>query len=483
MNILQSYLHDNRAVQNEFENHLIQKISGDLPDELNGYLFHNGNGNHQQHGIPYQHIFDGDGLINKFEFRPPEVFYSNTYVKTNEFLKEARAGKMLYRSFGTNLPGGWVKNAGKVHFKNTANTNIIYHADRMLALWEGGVPHLIDPSNLKTISRYYYDKMLRNKFGWWDQKIQPELPFSAHPKMLSQDQTLYNFGISPGGFPRLILYRIDARGKGEIEQVIRLQKLHFTHDFALTDKKQKIFFLTPVSFNIGQALLGFKSPLESLTFEEDKNTTILVVDQGQTVQLPTDFCFIFHFINAYQQEDGKIIVDALKMPGFPNTDLNKRLMQGDQNALLHAIPTRYTIDLAKKEMHQEKLFDLGMELPTIHAGLRGKNYRYAYGIGYTKPKTHNMLQEIVKIDLHNRTFISRDFPQGIPSEPLMVPKPGSSAEDEGWLIFTRYEANLRQTLLTILDAKNLDILYEGKLPHNIPMGFHGTWINKNEQNW
>jgi carotenoid cleavage dioxygenase-like enzyme len=31
-----------------------------------------------------------------------------------------------------------------------ANTNVVYWGDRLLALWEGGLPHVIDPVTLQT---------------------------------------------------------------------------------------------------------------------------------------------------------------------------------------------------------------------------------------------------------------------------------------------------------------------------------------------
>lgn len=478
MDILNSYLEVNKSVSKEYSNEPLKAIKGKIPDGLVGTLYRNGNGNHQHMGTPYDHVFDGDGMINKFEISQQGVLYSNAFVKTREFQEEVKAGKMLYRSFGTNIPGGWLKNIGRLRFKNAANTNVIMFGGKMLALWEGGLPHEIDPETLTTIGRYDYDGLLKNDFSFIDNKVQPELPFSAHPKLLTDQNILYNFGTSPGGVPRLILYQVDIGGKAKIEQVIKMDRLSFTHDFVVTASGKKLFFLTPVAFNIWKTLLGTTSPVESINFQEEKNTRILMVNDKEKAFLASDFCFIFHFLNAYEETDGTIVVDALKMASFPDADSNKKLLKGDDQALLHATPTRYRLNFKTRHVAQETLAEIGMELPAVHPNLRGKDYQYAYGIAYTKKKSHKLLQEIVKLNVKNRSYISIDFPQGIAGEPVFVAKPEAENEDDGWLLFPRYESKKRQTILTITEARDLNIVYEAALPHNVPMGFHGTWVEE-----
>src|SRR5262249_26470675 len=125
---------------------------------------------------------------------------------------EERAGRMLYRSFGTNLPGGVLGNVFRLHIKNAANTNIVYHAGRLLALWEGGLPHRLDPVTLDTLERDDFGAQLRNPAPSPERLPAPELPFSAHPKRDLAGGDLYNFGVCPGSQPRLLIYCVDERG-------------------------------------------------------------------------------------------------------------------------------------------------------------------------------------------------------------------------------------------------------------------------------
>ncbi|HEY8375815.1 MAG TPA: carotenoid oxygenase family protein, partial [Nannocystis sp.] len=101
-------------------------VEGAVPPGLRGVLFRNGPGRLQLHGQRYGHLFDGDGHINRFAFTDDGVLYRNRYVRTREFLAEEAARRILYRNFGTNIPGGLHKNLFRTRFKNVANTSVIH---------------------------------------------------------------------------------------------------------------------------------------------------------------------------------------------------------------------------------------------------------------------------------------------------------------------------------------------------------------------
>ena len=162
---LLTYLEGNRRRTPEFDDVPLELVEGALPPDLVGTLLRNGNGHFEQHGVLYDHLFDGDGMVARFRFDGQRVIYRNRYVRTDEFVAEEAAGRMLYRSFGTNLPGGLRANFGKTQFKNTANTSLIAHGGHLLALWEGGLPHALDPDSLATLGRFDYGGVLRNPFG------------------------------------------------------------------------------------------------------------------------------------------------------------------------------------------------------------------------------------------------------------------------------------------------------------------------------
>ena len=65
-------------------------------------------------------------------------------------------------------------------------------------------------------------------------------------------------------------------------------------------------------------------------------------------------------------------------------------------------------------------------------------------------------------------------------EPLFVARPGSKAEDDGWILVLVHDGDNVSTDLAILDAQKIS---EGpianlKLPTYVPMGVHGSWTDE-----
>ena len=178
--------------------------------------------------------------------------YTNRFVRTREFVAEEAAGRLLCRGFGTNLPGGVLANALRLRLKNAANTNVIWHGGKLLALWEGGLPHRLDPRTLASLGPDDYDGRLRNPFSRLERALSPGLPFSAHPGRDAATGELFNFGVLPGvGKHRLLLYRVAADGSMAAPRVHELPHCSFIHDFALTRATWSLWCPMPPSTSLG----------------------------------------------------------------------------------------------------------------------------------------------------------------------------------------------------------------------------------------
>lgn len=94
-----------------------------------------------------------------------------------------------------------------LRFKNAANTSVVFHGGKLLALWEGGLPYRLDPRTLATLGEDDMGGRLRSPFGWLERTMQPHLPFSAHPRLDRRDGSLWNFGTLYGRRSRLMIYR------------------------------------------------------------------------------------------------------------------------------------------------------------------------------------------------------------------------------------------------------------------------------------
>src|SRR6266702_5591723 len=93
--------------------------------------------------------------------------YRNRWVRTPKWQAEHDAGRALFGGFGRKLPDA---PAAIIQDGGVANTNIIFHAGRLLALEEGHLPTEIEPGTL-------------NRLGYCDYKGGIAGPFTAHPKI------------------------------------------------------------------------------------------------------------------------------------------------------------------------------------------------------------------------------------------------------------------------------------------------------------
>lgn len=480
MEALQRYFTANKLVEEEYEK-VELKVEGQIPLEIRGTLFRNGNGRFEHKGVKYDHLFDGDGMVAAFQFKDGKVFYSNKHVRTAELMEEEKADKMLYRSFGTNLPGGIRSNFLKMKFKNVANTSVVWHGGKMLALWEGGLPHEIDPETLDTIQRYDYDGVLRNDFSFVDKLITPELPFSAHPKIHPQTGVMYNFGTAAGTKQRLVIYKVMPDGTASIDKAIEIPEVTFTHDFVLTNRGRKVFFLTPVAFDLFKAFAGIAPPVAAMNIDRSKKTKILIIEpDGTEKYAETDFCFVFHFANGYDLEDDKVVVDGYIMPDFPSAESIKAFVHGRAVEGPMPVLKRYTIDLNTLEIKTEKLSDHPGELPNVNPQLEGKPYRYSWNIATEPNSRYFVLRGLAKTDtFENKTFY-KDFAPNLTGEPIMIPADNATQEDDGYLLTLFFDAEAVKTRLLVLDARDFSEIARMDLPHNIPLGFHGLWVDEKE---
>jgi all-trans-8'-apo-beta-carotenal 15,15'-oxygenase len=94
---------------------------------LQGTFFRNKPGLLEVNGQRIHHPFDGDGMICAIAISEDRAHFRNRFVRTEGYLAEQKAGKILHRCiFGTQKPGGPLANIFDLKIKNLANTSIIY---------------------------------------------------------------------------------------------------------------------------------------------------------------------------------------------------------------------------------------------------------------------------------------------------------------------------------------------------------------------
>ena len=457
---------------NEYD-YWIDNIEGEIPAELNGTFFRNGPGLLDINGQSIAHPFDGDGMVCAISFKNGRALFRNRFVRTEGYVAEKAAGKILYRGvFGTQKPGGWLANIFDLKSKNIANTNILYWGDKLLALWEGGKPHRLEPKTLETIGIDDLDGIL-----------EPGQAFSAHPRIEKgkdgKGDILVNFSVQPGLSSTITIFEFNSQGKLLKRYSHSLPGFAFLHDMAITEN-YCIFFQNPVSLNPLPLILGLRGAGQCLKFLPNQPTRVILIPRDGSKEmkiLETKPCFVFHHANAWE-ENGEIYVDSICYESFSQGDLGGDFRDVDFDSLPPGQLWRFKMNLSEEKVEHKLVESRCCEFPTLHPNNVGKAYRYLF-IGVADiPSGNAPLQAILKIDWQTgeRQFFSV-APRGFAGEPLFVPFPNGVNEDDGWLLMLMYDAAKHRSDVVILDARDLSqkplaILH---LKHHIPYGLHGSF--------
>lgn len=454
-----------KSQPNEYS-YWIDDIEGIIPSQLEGTLFRNGSGKLDVNGEKIGHPFDGDGMICSISFKQGRAKFQNRYVRTEGYLKEEAAQKILYRGFGTQKPGGWLANLFNTNFKNAANTNVIYWGEKLWAMWEGGHPHQLVPETLETIGKDNLNGLLES-----------DHPFSAHPKIINN--TFINFGVKGIGSQTLTIFELDRLGNKLKQHSHSLKGFALLHDMLVTED-YCIFIQHPFQVQGLPFLLGLKSIEQCFNFNPKLPTKIIVISRHEKhnlEMLETESFFGFHHGNAWEKE-GKIYFESICCDDFPQ---KQQAELNFENVNFNDLPKgqlwQFELDLGQKTVTRHKILERGCEFPSIHPALTGKKHRYLYMNICDSPIENGPLQGIMKLDKESgEKQIWSGAPTGFPGEPIFVPDPNGTCEDQGWILSLVYDAAKHCSYLLILDGQNIQrIIAKLNLKHHIPHGFHGNW--------
>lgn len=445
---------------------------GSVPRGLRGVLYRNGPGRFSVGDDSYRHLFDGDGLVTRFAFDRSGVRYRSRFVRTRAFVEENNAGRRLYRSYGTNLPGGPMRSMFRLNFKNVANTSVISHGGRLYALWEGGVPYRLHPTTLETLTRESFGGALRpTRFA--SRALGAEAPFSAHPKVDPRSGALFNFGMEPGLPSLLRIYEVGTDSAFREVRSLPLPSASFIHDFALTEH-YFVFLVSSVHIDVPRMAAGLTSLLDAIESSHTGVRPLLIPRDGgapvEAGELPPGF--VYHLVQGFEAH-GQVVVDALFLDDFAprhfNLDEDSPLCRGlIPEARLH----RVFIDPAGGRTLSRRVLDEGAELPTVSGGERA---RAAFMV-VAADEHPGVYSAVGRVDLETGELRRADLWPLIAAEPVFCPNPYAKRDTEGWLLVVGPHAFEDRSVLAILDADSLTLLAQFDLPQLLPPGFHGTWV-------
>lgn len=437
-------------------------IRGEIPRDLSITYYRNGpdpqfppKGDH--------HWFAGDGMLHMFVIEDGRVRYRNRWVRTVKWQLERRERRSLYNPFN---PMGNDPVTQGVEEDGLANTNVVWHGGKLLALEEGHPPFEIDPQTLASK-------------GAWRFGGQFEGPMTAHPKLDPKTGEMLFFGYMVGGMfsPGMSYQTVDAAGALTRSERFEAPFASMVHDFITTDE-HVVFPIFPATGSMERAMSG-QPPL---AWEPDKGTHIGVMRRDGSVAdmrwFETDPCYVFHPMNAYT-EGNRIIAHVMQfeeVPLFPHADGSPPDPEKASARLCE-----WTIDLAANSngVQRRYLDDITGEFPRLDERFTGGNYRHGYygaaiggngaGLGFNAVAHHDFAAG------QRNAYV---LPEGdITGEPVFVPRSENAEEGDGYLLSVVYRGAENRSDLIFLDTQDLAAgpIACAELPHRVPYGFHGNW--------
>lgn len=426
------------------------RVEGTVPDGLRGTLYRNGPGLFELHGRAYDHPFEGDGAVVAVRFGEGGVAGAHRVVRSAGLEAEHAAGRPLYGSIAP-----WtrrVSNALRGRMKNAANTSVMLHQDRLLALFEAGKPTQIDADSLETI-------------GETDLGGVVPAAFSAHPRVVPERRATYNFGLRYGAKTQLDLFELPFQGDARVLTSVPLEDPVLLHDFVATTR-HLVFLVSPVTIVVHRALLGLR-PFEKLfAWRPSKGTEVIVVpidDCASVTRFRVDASFQWHFVGAIERGD-ELLLDLVR---YDDLDSFEAIAKG---ARVFGRVVRTVIEPRTKTARTTPVADVPCELPVIDPRFVGA-HRTCFVAAFEP-------SGVAAIDVETGRTRRLALPtHQIASEPVFVPRAPDAPEGDGWLLVLVYDGREDRSHVAVVDATRIEDgpIARAWFDHHVPMTFHGVF--------
>ena len=472
------YLEDSFAPLGEEYTLTDLEVSGQLPDYLDGRYLRNGPNPIGELDPELYHWFIGDGMVHGIRIRDGKAeWYRNRWVRS------PHASRLLGEPPSSRPTG--VSPIG-------ANTNVIGHAGRTLALVEGGVANYELTDELDTLGTCDFDGTITGGY-------------TAHPKRDPDTGELHavSYSMYRGDTVQYSVIGTDGRARRTVD--VQVTGSPMMHDFSLTER-HVVFYDLPVTFDARQAAelaapRGLRLPARLMLSAligrvriPDPISARTPSGMGSDRRFPYSWnpryparvgvmpreggnadvrwfdvepCYVFHPMNAYDDGD-TVVLDVVRHPKMFDTD---HLGPNEGPPTLD----RWTVDLGDGKVRESRIDDRGQEFPRVDERLVGKRHRYGYApaVGEGAAGTDVLL----KHDFVGGNSQARSFGAGKSlGEFVFHPSAPDAGEDDGVLMGYVYDRASDRSELAVLDAQTLDQVAAVKLPHRVPAGFHGNWV-------
>ncbi|MES2958998.1 MAG: carotenoid oxygenase family protein [Pseudomonadota bacterium] len=441
-------------------------VSGALPAELNGTLYRIGP-NPQFAPRGRYEWFAGDGMVHEFKLSTGHASYRNRYVRTPKWQLEHQAGEGL--AAGTVAPSP-LDDPRIAQLRSTvANTNIVLHGGKLLALEEVHAPYEMNPKDLSSLGYETYDGDLVG-------------PMTAHPKVDPVNGEMIAFAYQTKGLGTrdTQVHVVSADGALLRSEHVMAPFASMMHDFAVTADH----IVLPV-FPLTASMERARGGMPVYAWEPELGNRIGIMSRtggvGSLRWFKGDASYVFHVLNAYDTTDGKVVTDVVRYdvpPGYSMADGSPA-----RSRLHGARLVRWTFDLSRDDdtHHEASLSDLQVEFPRVDDRYATRQHRHGWFVSGSANMNVGEASDrasIAHVDtLTGTTTLWRPEQGDFAGEPVFVPRSAEAMEGEGWILTVVYRGGTHRSDLVVLDALNIESgpVATVHLSHHVPAGFHGNW--------
>ncbi|KAK8159291.1 carotenoid oxygenase [Phyllosticta citrichinensis] len=429
---------------------------------------------------------DGDGSIQAFRVKDGRVDVKMRYIETERYKLERKANKALfglYRNPFTHHP------CVRAAVDSTANTNLVYWADHLLALEEGALPYAVDPHTLETRGYDPFEK----------QNVESKT-FTAHPKVDPYTEELVVFGYEAKGVASkdIVVYHLDKNGNKYDEQWIEAPWPALIHDSAITTN-----FLILVLWPFEASVERMKQGKQHWAWDYKLPATFIVVPRRKTSAqaagwqedehrvYPWRNCMPIHTAGAWEEDDGhgskNVFVESSRvhdnaLPFFPPDD--GTMPAADAKADF----VRWSLDLCKPSgtllPDPRVVLDLPSEFPRIDERLMTTAYNTVFLCVFLPDAadgSKNIFHGLNALAMHDhgsnttRFFYAGD--DALVQEPVFVPRTTDASEADGWVLAMVERRAANRNDLIVVDTRQFERpVAIVQLPFHVKSQIHGNWV-------
>ncbi|MFZ4669619.1 MAG: carotenoid oxygenase family protein [Microthrixaceae bacterium] len=435
-------------------------VTGELPAGLRGAFVRNGPNPYFPPGGRY-HVFDGDGMLHGVYLDGEGgVEYRNRWVDSRGLRHERSVGHSVYGGLAEfTMPPPDALEAGGL-YKNTANTNIVRHAGRYLALMEGAHPTEVT-AELDTVGEYDFGGALQGAM-------------TAHPRWDPTTGEMLMFGYSP--FPPYLRYHVVAADGTLVRSTdVPIDRSVMMHDFVVTPD-HVVFFDLPAMFDAEALMTGGSA----IRWQPDAGARIGIMPRdgegSDTRWFDVDPFYVFHFLNAHEAADGTIVVDGCRSAAMPTAFGDDPRPDNEIRPYLW----RWEIDADAGTVTDRQLDDRTGDFPRINDARTGLPNRFG-AQAHTRhwDQAGVEFDGVIWFDLERDTSSTHVYgPTKVAGEAVFAADPSGTAEDDGWLVNIVTDLADGTSEFVVLDARDVEAgpVASVALPRRVPFGFHGNWM-------